>query len=84
MKQLSEFDKPQLTMELTDLDVVEIENDGQYEDVLFQNGIVTEQELQHVYFRRVHFKNVTFEGVSFHQVEFVDVLFEDVIYQIQK
>lgn len=76
MKQLSALDRPKQAVQPKELNVEDITSDSQYEDVMFQGGVVSGEILKHVYFSRVHFKNVTFEAVVFEQLELVDCVFD--------
>ena len=76
MKQLSALDRPKQAIQPQELNVGEITSDNQYEDVIFQDGVVSGEVLEHVYFSRVHFKNVTFEAVVFERLELVDCVFD--------
>lgn len=76
MKQLSALDKPKQLVEPVEMNISEISSDNQYEDIVFQGGIMSNEVLEHLYFRRVHFKNVIFEGVSFQHLELVDCVFD--------
>src|SRR5699024_2176226 len=76
LNQLSALDRPKQAVQPKELNVENSTSDSQYEDVIFQGGVVSGEILKHVYFSRVHFKNVTFEAVVFEQLELVDCVFD--------
>lgn len=76
LKQLQKLDQPKLHADLTAMAVEDIKSGNEYEDVVFQDGVISSEVLGQVYFRRVHFKNITFEAVAFEQLELVDCVFD--------
>src|SRR5690625_8018318 len=77
MKKLAEIDLPKLGERQQQYDDVTIKSDETYEDCTFQDGTITGEQVERVYFRRVRFINVTFEVDAFYQLELLDVVFEN-------
>lgn len=77
VKKLAELDLPKLGKSQTEYENITIKSDDEYEDCVFQDGTITGEQVERVYFRRVRFINVTFEVDAFYQLELLDVVFEN-------